>query len=928
MQIGYGFKPFWFWNGEMTDAEILRQIREMHDKGVDGFFIHPRQGLTVPYLSHEWFEKVKVAVETAKELNMEVWLYDEYTYPSGAAGGRVMIERPELMARYLDITTNDVAGGEKISLNYKWGKVLNVCACKLVDGKPDWTSRIDLSEYVGSMYPGVAYQDSGLTFYNKKRFFSEGCEWNITWQVPEGQWRIYMAMEMEMTNFKYFGTFIDPVNPEAIKLFIEWTHEKYKKYLGHEFGKTIKGIFTDETAIWGYHSSKPWSAIMPKIFMEKNGYDILPLLPMLHDDFGGETAKVRKDFFQTITDAFIESYDVQLNRWCEENGILYTGEKPILRISHLKHSHIPGIDAGHAKAGDMLPITWRQAYRSMPKVASSAAHFYGNELAMVEAFHSMGWDATLQDLKYNIDIFAITGVNIIVPHAYFYSTDGLRKHDAPPSCFFQIPQWKYMGLLSDHMQATQAFLKGNRVADVLVLDQSTGFWTMGPNRDKKQEYSDAFCELQEKLLLNMKDFYIIDTELLCESKIADKQIHVNDEPFKVLIVPPMDYMDDSTAAFITQFDKAGGAVLHLTAENVDYIVEQTCNVAPPCILFGGSDKMLACVYQDGDTQNIFALNTDGNPVDVLLCTQDGARLNLHFHGFETKCIQYSNGTIFVPVECGAELPLPLDGIWAMKPLGKNALRINEWTLTLPDDSECKVESKPIINQLMDAQVPFVPEFSQGFGTAPKMHSPEMQLLYTAEFDVTHKTDLWLVLEPEGILGEHKIYVNNCRQENFEVKHFYADTNLAVNITDSVHEGKNFVFVWVEATDNSHGVVNPLYIFGDFGVKDNTIVAPATTGVPVKYVDNLLPYYAGEVTYTTTIDVEEGTVLTLPASMGLAATLKVRGQELGAKVHSPYAWEVPKGVSGKVEAELTITTGISGLFEGEYVEPVTHEIVKI
>jgi len=37
MLINYGYKPFWFWNGDMDDSEIKRQVREMADKGVGGF---------------------------------------------------------------------------------------------------------------------------------------------------------------------------------------------------------------------------------------------------------------------------------------------------------------------------------------------------------------------------------------------------------------------------------------------------------------------------------------------------------------------------------------------------------------------------------------------------------------------------------------------------------------------------------------------------------------------------------------------------------------------------------------------------------------------------------------------------------------------------------------------------------------------------
>lgn len=83
-------KPFWFWNGDMDKKEIDRQLKEMVDKGLGGAFICARQGLSIPYLSKEWFELVKYAGEKAAEYGIETWLYDEYPYPSGMSGGEVL----------------------------------------------------------------------------------------------------------------------------------------------------------------------------------------------------------------------------------------------------------------------------------------------------------------------------------------------------------------------------------------------------------------------------------------------------------------------------------------------------------------------------------------------------------------------------------------------------------------------------------------------------------------------------------------------------------------------------------------------------------------------------------------------------------------------------------------------------------------------
>ena len=55
--------------------------------------MHPRPGLMTPYLSEDWFRLWKVALKEAERLDMNVWIYDENSYPSGFAGGHV----PELM---------------------------------------------------------------------------------------------------------------------------------------------------------------------------------------------------------------------------------------------------------------------------------------------------------------------------------------------------------------------------------------------------------------------------------------------------------------------------------------------------------------------------------------------------------------------------------------------------------------------------------------------------------------------------------------------------------------------------------------------------------------------------------------------------------------------------------------------------------------
>ena len=62
-------------------------------------FVHPRPGLMTPYLSAEWFRLWKVALDEAERLDMNVWIYDENSYPSGFAGGFVPEAMPESRGR-------------------------------------------------------------------------------------------------------------------------------------------------------------------------------------------------------------------------------------------------------------------------------------------------------------------------------------------------------------------------------------------------------------------------------------------------------------------------------------------------------------------------------------------------------------------------------------------------------------------------------------------------------------------------------------------------------------------------------------------------------------------------------------------------------------------------------------------------------------
>lgn len=80
--------PFWSWNDKLEEEEMRRQIRNMKELGMRGFFMHARGGLETKYMSKDWFDCVRVCIDEAKKLGMEARAYDENGWPSGFAGGK------------------------------------------------------------------------------------------------------------------------------------------------------------------------------------------------------------------------------------------------------------------------------------------------------------------------------------------------------------------------------------------------------------------------------------------------------------------------------------------------------------------------------------------------------------------------------------------------------------------------------------------------------------------------------------------------------------------------------------------------------------------------------------------------------------------------------------------------------------------------
>ncbi|WP_438351479.1 hypothetical protein ACP8HI_13030 [Paenibacillus sp. FA6] len=233
---------------------------------------------------------------------------------------------------------------------------------------------------------------------------------------------------------------VSSLDSEATELFIEITHEGYRKGLHKEAFAYVTGFFTDEVAFLDGHSVSvsqgaiPWSSGLPQMYYERFGEPLEPLLPLLFMD-GECSGAFRTRYWELLTDALIEGFYKPIEHWCQENGKLFTGhlkgeENPFFQLSYsgscfhvLKDLTMPAIDALERFPGNNF----------YPRIVHSLAMQQGRESCIVEAHGGSGWGVTPESFTNYVMWLASHGLEQFVLHLAQYRLKSKAVHDWPPS---------------------------------------------------------------------------------------------------------------------------------------------------------------------------------------------------------------------------------------------------------------------------------------------------------------------------------------------------------------------------------------------------------------------------------------------------------------------------------------------------------------
>lgn len=625
----YRGTPFWAWNGVLDDEELKRQIDIFKTMGLGGFHMHVRTGLDVPYLSEEFMDHIRFCVEEARKRGMLAWLYDEDRWPSGTAGGRVTKNQPENARKTLLLTPTPYApdrphrntrpepGRGQESIRQDNGTLLAVYdICLNSDGTLASSKRIDEHDTA----VGV-------------------------------KWYAYMEYATEDPWFNNCA-YVDTLRPEAVRDFLSYTHEKYYKAVGRDFGGLIPAMFTDEPQFTPKETLNfsdeqkdvfmPWTSELPNLYRERYQEDIFDHIPeLLWELPNGKCSSFRWKFQNLLTDRFVDSYCRQIGSWCDSHGLSMTGHvmgEPSLEsqtqavgdaMRCYRHFGIPGIDM----LCDFHEYT-------TAKQTQSIIRQLGKEGMLSELYGVTGWDYDFRGYKLQGDWQAALGVTVRVPHLAWMTMKGEAKRDYPAAINYQSPWYDQFSMIEDHFaRLNTALTRGKANVRVAVVHPIESYWLhFGPSdltSAVRAQMEQQFSGLAETLLFGGIDFdYLCEAELPQICSCPGNPLKVGLMEYDVVIVPPLTTIRDTTLSILEKFRTDGGALIfigncptHVNAEPstlAKTLFDRSKHVNDsPSEILGSLEpyRFLSIRRSDGQRENriLHQLRNDGDGLWLFLC---------------------------------------------------------------------------------------------------------------------------------------------------------------------------------------------------------------------------------------------------------------------------------------------------------------------
>lgn len=235
----------WALTGTLETDRVLRFL-DSYQAANWGVVLYPRWGLEIEYLSDRWFEKIRFIVKQAAARNVEVWLYDEFCWPSGQAKGLVTENSPQFDAEILEV---DEKGNSRISRIPKTANLLSKEATHRFLSITHDRYAAAVGEYFGSTIRAIFTDEPSFPHVHEGRD-APGPPWRLPWSSDMdarlgGDFRQRLVAENAITRSPlwktYWSAYTGAFHQNWIRPISEWCQSHGLLLTGHLLGEDTFG---------------------------------------------------------------------------------------------------------------------------------------------------------------------------------------------------------------------------------------------------------------------------------------------------------------------------------------------------------------------------------------------------------------------------------------------------------------------------------------------------------------------------------------------------------------------------------------------------------------------------------------------------------------------------------------------------------------
>jgi len=609
-------KPWvrWWWpGGDVTDAELTREIGLLARAGFGGAEVQPfnpgiprvdaaARARIDDYATPGFFAHMRTATRAAAAQGLSM----DYTFGSAWPSGGGLAITPELALREVTMAITSVRGGQNAPIRVtlpprkvKFG-VLGALDARTRDPRAaGWRQRFDAIDRVVAVVAvrGTApvlkpAPTSGMSLFPWRDVVTPGridpsstvlltdrlrADGTLDWTPPPGDWQIAVFKEYAANAGVSAGVgagpqlTLDHFNADAFSAHAARVGDPLAAALGPRH-PGLSGSFIDSLELM---PDLYWSRDFLAEFRKRRGYDLAPYLPLVlqpgwmqawgehwsppYFDAGDIGARVREDYRQTVSDLLIERFVEPFVAWNHARGLTARFQ-----------AHGAPADTLRAYGLADIPETEDLADAGNPyfmRLARSAADLYGREIVSAE---SLCWSArpfsvTLEDMRRRADLIFASGVNRLVVHGFPYAYQRDRWpgwHPFAPAAFgpgFSSflaetnPLWAGVPRLTGYLARMQAVLQqGRPVVPVALFLGETGYYT---GIETNGAHGDV---LVRSLIEAGYDNDRINADALAGARVErGALVTAGGGRYAVLVLPPLDSIATETAAQVARFARAG-----------------------------------------------------------------------------------------------------------------------------------------------------------------------------------------------------------------------------------------------------------------------------------------------------------------------------------------------------------------------------------